>query len=147
MQGALSRLSPGIGAGMGSAKATEFRERKRLIDEEFNTEAYDKVEENRFHDAKDSPLSTFSIDVDTASYSNVRRFLQDDELPPSGAVRIEELINYFSCGYPEPETGYPFSVSIEVNRAPWNAKHELVRIGLKGAVSPSPNVRRATWCS
>jgi Ca-activated chloride channel family protein len=136
MQGALSRLSPGIGAGMGSGKATEFRERKRLIDEEFNTEAYDKVEENRFHDAKDSPLSTFSIDVDTASYSNVRRFLQDDELPPYGAVRIEELINYFSYGYPEPETGYPFSVSIEVNRAPWNAKHELVRIGLKGRSVP-----------
>lgn len=133
---ALSRLSPGIGAGTGSGKTTGFRERKRLTDEEFNTEAYDKVEENRFHDAKDSPLSTFSIDVDTASYSNVRRFLQDDELPPSGAVRIEELINYFSYGYPEPETGYPFSVSIEVNRAPWNAKHELVRIGLKGRSVP-----------
>ncbi|HEY5742358.1 MAG TPA: von Willebrand factor type A domain-containing protein, partial [Terrimicrobiaceae bacterium] len=74
-----------------------------LRDEHFNTEAYDAIEENKFRAAKENPLSTFSIDVDTASYSNVRRFLQSDALPPSGAVRIEELINYFSYAYPEPK--------------------------------------------
>ena len=74
-------------------------------DEDFDTEAYDAIEENRFRSAKENPLSTFSIDVDTASYSNVRRFLQNDELPPSGAVRIEEMINYFSYEYPEPKAG------------------------------------------
>ena len=89
---------------------------------DFDTETYDAIEENRFRAAKDNPLSTFSIDVDTASYSNVRRFLQGDELPPSGAVRIEELINYFPYNYPEPKAGDPFSVNVEVSRAPWNAE-------------------------
>jgi len=67
----------------------------------FNTEAYDHIEENRFRRVDADPLSTFSIDVDTASYANVRRFLSDGELPPAGAVRTEELINYFRFGYPE----------------------------------------------
>jgi Ca-activated chloride channel family protein len=98
----------------------------------FDTEAYDAVEENRFRAAKENPLSTFSIDVDTASYSNIRRFLMRDRLPPPGAVRIEELINYFSYDYPEPKAGDPFSINTEVSRAPWNERHQLVRIGLKG---------------
>ena len=115
--------------------AREFHDLRRAK-EEFNTEAYDGIEENRFRAAKDNPLSTFSIDVDTASYSNVRRLLRSDRLPPPGAVRIEEMINYFSYDYQEPEAANPFSVNVDVSRAPWNAKHELVRIGLKGRSLP-----------
>src|SRR6185436_18376786 len=78
------------------------------IETEFNTEGYDNITENRFHKVTDNPLSTFSIDVDAASYSNVRRFLNQGELPPAGAVRIEEMVNYFKYDYPQPENDRPF---------------------------------------
>ena len=100
--------------------------------EDFNTEAYNAIRENVFLAAQDNPLSTFSIDVDTASYSNVRRFLQSDQLPPAGAIRTEELINYFRYAYPQPEGNAPFSVNVEAARAPWDSRRELVQIGLKG---------------
>ena len=98
----------------------------------FNTEAYDAVEENRFLEAQENPLSTFSIDVDTASYANVRRFLNDGQLPPKGAIRVEEMLNYFPYDYPQPDAGRPFSANVESARAPWNPEHELVRIGIQG---------------
>lgn len=98
----------------------------------FNTEAYDHVVDNSFLAAARNPLSTFSIDVDTASYSNVRRFLTSGQLPPPGAVRIEELVNYFTYDDPAPQGDMPFSISIEVPECPWNAEHRLARIGLKG---------------
>ncbi len=97
----------------------------------FNTEAYDSISENDFHSVSEEPLSTFSIDVDTASYSNVRRFLTEGQLPPKGAVRIEELLNYFTYDYPEPKEGEPFSVNLEVATCPWAAEHRLLRVGLK----------------
>lgn len=103
----------------------------------FNIEAYAPVRENEFVTAKDSPLSTFSIDVDTASYSNVRRFLDEDLRPPVGAIRTEELINYFRYNYPQPTGEDPFSVNVEVSHAPWNPERELVRIGLKGRELPT----------
>ena len=98
---------------------------------EPNTESYAPIIENDYLSALTSPLSTFSIDVDRASYSNVRRFLRRGQLPPPNAVRIEELINYFEYDYPEPEEGVPFSVTTEVAPCPWNAKHQLVHIGLQ----------------
>lgn len=98
----------------------------------FNTETYDKIEDNPFLDVTQNPLSTFSIDVDTGSYANVRRFLRAGQLPPAGAVRIEEMLNYFEYDYPPAPEGKPFSVSVDVVGAPWNAKHQLARIGLKG---------------
>jgi Ca-activated chloride channel family protein len=104
---------------------------------EFNTEAYASVRENEFVTAKDNPLSTFSIDVDTASYSNVRRFLDEEIRPPAGAIRTEELLNYFRYNYPQPTRDDPFSVNLEVSRAPWNPERELVRIGLKGRELPA----------
>lgn len=100
--------------------------------QEFNTESYDKISENAFRDVKGNPLSTFSVDVDRASYSNVRRFLQNNTLPYKDAVRIEELINYFDYDYPQPSNGVPFSVSMEMGSCPWNPAHRLVLIGLKG---------------
>ena len=98
----------------------------------FNTEAYDPIDENPFLRATDNPLSTFSVDVDRASYSNVRRFINEGRRPPQDAVRIEELINYFSYDYAQPTDTHPFSVTTEVAIAPWNPGHKLVRIGLQG---------------
>lgn len=95
-------------------------------------EQYNIINENTFVKAIDKPLSTFAVDVDTASYSIVRRFIKGGRLPPKDAVRIEELINYFSYGYPEPAGEHPCSVTTEIATCPWNAKHRLVRIGLKG---------------
>ncbi|MEH2215468.1 vWA domain-containing protein [Nostoc sp.] len=98
----------------------------------FNTENYNRIEDNPFHRVGNDPLSTFSIDVDTASYSNVRRFITQGELPPKDAVRIEELINYFTYNYPQPKGDRPFSVTTEVAAAPWNPQHKLVQVGLQG---------------
>jgi Ca-activated chloride channel family protein len=94
--------------------------------------AYEAPRENPFLWVSHSPLSTFSIDVDTASYANVRRFLNAGQLPPREAVRIEELVNYFSYRYPQPRGDEPFAANIEVAACPWNRQHRLVRVGLKG---------------
>ena len=98
----------------------------------FNTEAYDHIEENGLRRVANDPLSTFSIDVDTASYANVRRFLTSGTLPPAGAVRVEELINYFRFDYPQPKGDEPFSITTELAACPWNAKHRLALIGIRG---------------
>jgi Ca-activated chloride channel family protein len=98
----------------------------------FNTETYDSVQENGIRRVATDPLSTFSIDVDTASYANVRRFLTDGRLPPAGAVRIEELINYFHFDYPNPAKNEPFSITTELSECPWNPSHRLALIGSQG---------------
>jgi len=98
----------------------------------FNTEGYAAVNENGFRNVKNNPLSTFSIDVDNASYSNIRRFINNGQLPPPDAVRIEEMINYFRYDYPEPRGEHPFSVYTELAACPWNNKHELLQVGLRG---------------
>jgi len=99
---------------------------------DFEREGYDRIYENEFMAVSANPLSTFGIDVDRASYSNVRRFIRDGRLPPADAVRIEELINYFTYDLPSPEGPDPFSVHTEVGPAPWNPMHRLVRIGIQG---------------
>jgi len=99
---------------------------------EFNTATYDRILENPFLDAKDNPLSTFSIDVDTASYSNVRRFINEGSLPPKDAVRVEEMINYFTYDYSQASDDKPFAVHVDVATCPWETSHRLVRLGLKG---------------
>jgi Ca-activated chloride channel homolog len=102
--------------------------------DDFNTEAYDRIYENKFFLVGNRPLSTFSIDVDTASYTNMRRFLTNGKLPPKDSIRIEEMINYFNYDYPQPKGKDPFSVNVEIASCPWNADHRLARIGLKGKV-------------
>src|SRR5690606_8074203 len=97
-----------------------------------SNEGYDRIEENQFLAVADKPLSTFSIDVDTASYANARRFLENGQLPPADAVRIEEFINYFSYDYPQPTAKHPFSVTAEVADCPWNTDARLVHVGLQG---------------
>lgn len=108
--------------------------------DDFNTEEYDKITENPFLAVTNNPLSTFSIDVDAASYSNVRRFLNDGQLPPAGAVRIEEMINYFHYEYPQPNGNDPFSVNTEISNCPWNKDHKLVLVGLQGKKIPVENI-------
>ncbi|MEC4811971.1 MAG: VWA domain-containing protein [Scytonema sp. PMC 1069.18] len=94
-------------------------------------EGYKHTEDNPFQKVSVNPLSTFSIDVDAASYSNIRRFINEGQLPPPDAVRLEEMVNYFTYDYPQPEGDRPFSVTTEVSNAPWNPKHKLVQIGLQ----------------
>ncbi len=98
----------------------------------WNTENYSTIHENGFKDVKANPLSTFSIDVDNASYSNVRRYINQGELPPVDAVRIEEMINYFHYDYPEPTGETPFSITTELGICPWNEDYYLMHVGLKG---------------
>ena len=102
----------------------------------FNTEDYSYQADNDYLDVAGNPLSTFSIDVDTASYANMRRFLKNGQHPPRDAVRIEELVNYFPYRYATPKDQTPFAASMEVADAPWNPAHRLVRIGLKGREIP-----------
>ncbi len=109
------------------------------------TEDYAKIAESAFRAAQSEPLSTFSADVDTASYSNVRRYLRDGMLPPADAVRVEELVNYFPYDYPEPEGDAPFSVTAEMATCPWAKEHRLARIGIRGksideAARPASNL-------
>lgn len=97
----------------------------------FHTESYRYLAQNDYLRPAENPLSTFSADVDTASYTNVRRFLNGGSRPPQDAVRVEELVNYFPYGYPEPRWGEPFGVRLDMAEAPWNPHHRLVRIGIK----------------
>ncbi len=106
--------------------------RKRLDDQAGAGEAFQPIVDNPFLPVAENRLSTFSIDVDTASYANVRRYLNQNARPPADAARIEELVNYFPYSYPAPRGADPFSVNVEVARCPWDAGHRLVRIGLKG---------------
>ncbi|MDA0196527.1 MAG: von Willebrand factor type A domain-containing protein [Bacteroidetes bacterium] len=98
----------------------------------LNTEEYDFIKETGFREATKNPLSTFSIDVDAASYSNLRRVINNGGQPSPDMVRIEELVNYFTYDYKNPEGEHPFSIATEVSQAPWNEKHQLVHIGLQG---------------
>jgi Ca-activated chloride channel family protein len=109
----------------------------------FDTEDYDNIVENRFQAATQSPLSTFSIDVDEAAYSNVRRFINNGSIPPAGAVRIEEMINYFDYTYPQPQNDDPFTVNTELSECPWSPQHRLVHIGLQGKEIPIQNLPNA----
>ncbi|MGF1534797.1 MAG: VWA domain-containing protein, partial [Bernardetiaceae bacterium] len=115
-----SNPSPSIGY------AEEIRERVA------STEEYDKINETGFVSALQKPLSTFSIDVDGASYSNARRFLERGQLPPPDAVRVEEFINYFDYDYPDPTGKDPFSVTTGMMLCPWNPEHQLIQIGIQG---------------
>ncbi|NPA67039.1 MAG: VWA domain-containing protein [Chlorobi bacterium] len=99
---------------------------------DYNTEEYDKINENEFLDARTNPLSTFSIDVDNASYSNIRRFLNNNRMPYKDAVRTEEIINYFDYDYPSPSGKVPFSVFTEISECPWNKEHKLIHTGIQG---------------
>jgi len=94
--------------------------------------SYAKIEEHGFFDTKTAALTTFSIDVDRASYANIRRFLNHNQLPPPDAVRIEEMVNYFTYALPQPKGDDPFTITTEVSGCPWDSKHRLMRVALQG---------------
>lgn len=125
-------------------KAIETQSQEGIKDVQINpasnTEDYDNIVENKFLSALNSSLSTFSIDVDEAAYSNIRRYIQMGNMPPAGAVRIEEMINYFDYNYPQPANADPFSVNTEISDCPWNPQHRLVHIGLQGKNIPIDNL-------
>lgn len=119
-------------------KLEELNKIKQVPDAELiNEEDYDSFEENVFESTASKPLSTFSIDVDNASYTNVRRFINNGQKVPKDAVRVEEMINFFKYNNPQPKNNDPFSINTEYSVAPWNAKHKLLRISLQGKIIPS----------
>jgi len=120
---AVNSLSPAL------AKQIRIRGTSGITPE--NDESYKEISENGFNDVKSNPLSTFSVDVDAASYSNVRRFINNGQLPPPDAVRIEEMINYFHYDLAGPVNNDPVAIHTELSSAPWNTRHCLLRIGLK----------------
>ncbi|KOP36858.1 DUF3520 domain-containing protein [Flavobacterium sp. WLB] len=105
-----------------------------------NTESYAGLEENPFESPQKAPLSTFSIDVDNASYTNIRRFINEGQPVPKDAVRIEEMMNFFKYKYPQPEGQNPFSINTEVSESPWNKNSLLLKIGLQGKNIPMTNL-------
>jgi Ca-activated chloride channel homolog len=126
--------------GFYSSPKKSLRRDANADEEESNTEAYSNIVENGFKNVSDNPVSTFSIDVDAASYSNVRRFLNQGQLPPAGAVRTEEMINYFKYQYPQPTNKDPFSFNTEMSNCPWNKEHKLLLVGLQGKSMPTENL-------
>lgn len=112
----------------------------RALADTLNNESYKGIVENTFLKAKTTPLSTFSVDVDAASYSNFRRFINSGQLPPPDAVRIEEMINYFKYDLAGPTDGGPVAIHTELSSAPWNPKHRLLRIALKAKTIPTDNL-------
>lgn len=116
------------------------KEKKKFIEKgDYNNEEYDALVENPFELTKNQPLSTFSIDTDNASYSNVRRMIEYGEVYKN-AVRVEEMINYFKYDYPQPKNNQPFSINTELGKNPWNPNHQLLKIGLKGKNIPMNNL-------
>jgi Ca-activated chloride channel family protein len=99
---------------------------------QFDDSSYAAIQEKGFIDTRDEATTTFAIDVDRASYANLRRYLRSGMVPPPNAVRIEEMVNYFTYSYPQPDDGQPFSVTTEVAGCPWNARNRLVRVGIQG---------------
>jgi Ca-activated chloride channel family protein len=110
---------------------------------EENSESYTELEENQFESPKNNPLSTFSIDVDNASYTNIRRFINNGQKVPKDAVRVEEMMNFFKYTYPQPTDNHPFSINTEYSESPWNEKHKLLKIGLQGKNIPMTNLPKS----
>lgn len=129
-----------IAIGYGNPVASCKRMVASISYEVPNTEEYKSIQENGFKQVKQDPLSTFSIDVDAASYSNMRRYLNQGEMPPADAIRTEELVNYFTYNYPQPTGNDPVKITTEVGNCPWDAAHRLVRIGLKAREIPSDHL-------
>lgn len=108
--------------------------------EEFNTEEYNSLIENIFHEAKENPLTTFSIDVDRAAYSNIRRMLNNGTMPAKDAIRIEEMVNYFDYEYPQPKDNEPVSINSELSDSPWNKNLKLLKIGIQAQKIATDNL-------
>ncbi|MEO8673476.1 MAG: VWA domain-containing protein [Tahibacter sp.] len=133
--------SIGIAGARQSAQAQPIQAPTPGYTQVENTEKYQDHADNPVQRTAENPVSTFSIDVDTGSYSNIRRMLRGGALPPVDAVRAEEMINYFDFAYTPPATpATPFSVTTEISAAPWNAQHQLLLVGIKGYEVPKAQI-------
>ncbi len=139
MTGAVSALSPALQGRMAGIRIRGNASLQQNISV-ADTEEYGSFKENRFNMAKDQPLSTFSLDVDAASYGNMRRMINQGQMPTKDAIRTEELINYFSYNYSQPTGKDPVNIVTEMAVCPWNAEHKLVKIGVKAREIPSENL-------
>jgi Ca-activated chloride channel family protein len=139
--GAVSTVLSGRVPGVSSrTSGLQINGRSAASQQLHNTESYAAIDENTFRNPLKNPLSTFSIDVDAASYSNVRRMINNGNLPPKDAVRIEEMINYFDYNYEGPTGSDPVNIITEITNAPWNTNHKLVQIALQGRKVPTDNL-------
>src|SRR5690606_11464931 len=125
------------------SKRISDNDRERFY--QSNTESYESFQENPFESAKSNPVSTFSIDVDNASYTNIRRFINNGQTVPKDAVRIEEMINFFKYDYAQPKQEHPFAIHTEYSDAPWNPNHKLLRIALKGEEIPTDKLPKSNF--
>ena len=132
--------SPNSNVSMNNSTMAKSEYSADIEENKTNGERYAEITENPFLEVVRAPLSTFSIDVDTAAYANIRRYLNDGQLPPKDAVRIEEMINYFEYDYPQPVGDVPFSVNAEVAECAWNPRNKIVHIGLQGKKVSLDNV-------
>lgn len=112
---------------------------------EIDTDEYDSFVENSFENSASNPLSTFSIDVDNASYTNIRKFINNGQTVPKDAVRVEEMMNFFKYSYAQPKNDNPFSINTEYGDCPWNTNHKLVKVGLQGKEIPTDNLPNSNF--
>ncbi|UUV21754.1 YfbK domain-containing protein [Paenimyroides aestuarii] len=112
---------------------------------EVDSESYESYQENLFESSHTNPVSTFSIDVDNAAYTNIRRFINNGQKVPKDAVRVEEMINFFKYDYPKPTDSHPFSINTEYSDSPWNPNHKLLKIGLQGKEIPSNQLLKSNF--
>ncbi|MES2484741.1 MAG: von Willebrand factor type A domain-containing protein [Bacteroidota bacterium] len=131
--------------GKGGYKEYKYLDVPKIPIDTNNDESYEKFEENKFENPATTPLSTFSIDVDNASYTNIRRFLNNGQTVPKDAVRVEEMVNYFKYQYPQPTGNDPFSINTEYSDCPWNANHKLLKIGLQGYEIPTTQLAASNF--
>lgn len=125
------------------SKRISDNDRERFY--QSNSESYESFQENPFESAKSNPVSTFSIDVDNAAYTNIRRFINNGQTVPKDAVRIEEMINFFKYDYAQPKRKHPFAIHTEYSDAPWNPNHKLLRIALKGEEIPTDRLPKSNF--
>ena len=131
--------------GSSSIKNSNYSYVPRKPVEVVSNESYKEINENVFKSPQYNPLSTFSIDVDKASYTNVRRMINNGQKIPKDAVKIEELINYFDYSYPQPTNEHPFSINTEVSNTPWNTETKIVKIGLQGKELDKENIPKSNF--
>lgn len=133
--------------GMDKKEKEEFKKfiSSDSIIDEISNEDYEVFVENEFENPKQSPLSTFSIDVDNASYTNIRRFINNGQKVPKDAVRVEEMVNFFKYNYAQPKDKHPFAIHTEYSECPWNEKHKLLKIGLQGKDIPTDDLPNSNF--
>lgn len=125
--------------------ANKLNEKNKIEPIEIENDEYDSFIENSFENSTSNPLSTFSIDVDNASYTNIRKFINNGQSVPKDAVRIEEMMNFFKYTYTQPLNDNPFSIQTEYGDCPWNENHKLVKIGLQGKEIPTDNLPNSNF--